>query len=518
MDDRPSHIGFDEFVLDLARGRLLSPEAQEIPLRPKAFDLLTALAMAEGRPMTKAELLDTVWANIHVTEDSLFQAVRDARRAIGDEKGLRLRNVPRRGYVLEADFRRGSPAVRMSQESAAAAARPSIAVLPFQTLGEPGDRRYIADGMAEEITAALSRFGWLFVVATMSAAVAQVEARSAAEIGERLSVRYLLDGGVTFDADRLIVRCRLMEAASGRHIWQGRVESAGDDLIALYDSTTSAVAAALEPRILRAEIERAMRKGTTNLDALDCYLRALPGYYSRTPAGNAEAIASLEAALRHDAHFHLARALLSRCIATTLWLGVERDPSETIARALALAREALAGDSGDPLILALSGHLMGLFANEHDQAEILLTQALRLNSNSAEIWRLGAWVATFGGESDLAIDRLACCEKLDPISPLMADAQACRAAAMFFARRFDEAVAAARRSIAIAPQATTPRRFLTVALYHRGDFDDARDELNALMQRQPNSSLSRSRATNRYRHQWMTDMMIAGLGASGMPG
>src|SRR5262245_59877912 len=80
-------IGFDGFVIEPERGRLISRDGDEIPLRPKAFELLIALTASEGRPLDKAELLDRIWGDVHVTEDSLFQAVKDARRALDDAKG-----------------------------------------------------------------------------------------------------------------------------------------------------------------------------------------------------------------------------------------------------------------------------------------------------------------------------------------------------------------------------------------------------------------------------------------------
>ena len=90
------------------RGRLLGRDGDEIALRPKALELLIALTASEGRPLDKAELLDRIWGNVHVTEDSLFQAVKDARRALDDREGRLLRYLPRRGYMLDCALYHGS--------------------------------------------------------------------------------------------------------------------------------------------------------------------------------------------------------------------------------------------------------------------------------------------------------------------------------------------------------------------------------------------------------------------------
>src|SRR3954454_7604316 len=97
---------FAGFALDLGRGQLRDADGTEIPLRPKSFDLLRVLTENAGRTLGKDILLDAVWPQVHVTEDSLVQCVRDIRRALRDEGGGILRTVARRGYLLDAEVRR----------------------------------------------------------------------------------------------------------------------------------------------------------------------------------------------------------------------------------------------------------------------------------------------------------------------------------------------------------------------------------------------------------------------------
>lgn len=511
----PAAIGFDGFVLEPARGRLLGRDGGEIAIRPKAFELLAALAAAKSAPLAKAELLDRVWGRINVTEDSLFQAVRDARRALDDAQGRLLRHIPRRGYLLDCSFSPDGAAA--PQPLTLTDNRPSLAVLPFRLIGATA-RAYLATGLVEEISIALSRFRWLTVIASTSAA------RSTGEAGEddvafaaAQGIRYVVDGSFMDEGEQLIIRCRLLDAQSKRQIWQESFRCEGSNFVDLYESMTAAIAAALEPRLLRAEIERVLRKGTADLDAFDCYLRALPGYYSRTPNGNAEAIALLERALARDPHFALARALLARCVATTIWLGVEPDHAAGRNRALELAREALASDRSDPQILALCGHLLSVIGGEHAEGSALLDLSLRLNPNGAEAWRLGAWVAVWNCEPVKALERIAEAERLDQLSPLQADLQAVHAAALFYSERFDEAVAVARRSLANVPEATTPRRYLVAALVRLGDTTAARRELAELIRLQPNSSLRRTAAMHPLRDPEMLDRYLNALLRAGMP-
>jgi adenylate cyclase len=515
-----SAVGFDGFVLEPARGRLLGRDGHEIALRPKAFELLVALAAAAGRPLDKAELLDRVWGKVNVTEDSLFQAVKDARRALGDKEGRLLRYVARRGYVLDCALTSGRGA-QPAPEPALPADRPSVAVLPFRTLGADAPA-YLAAGLIEEISIALSRFRWLSVLANASASViggqgGDADAADSLAAARKLGMRYLVDGSLAMAERDVVVRCRLVEAASGRQVWQERFVGESSNVLRLYEGITSAIAAAIEPRLLRAEVERVLRRGTADLDAFDSYLRALPGYYSRTPGGNGEAIRLLEAAIARDPHFALATALLARCVATSVWLGAEPDFAGGARRALALARTALNIDRTDPQVLALCGHLLVLVGGEHAEGSALVDLSLQINPNSAEAWRLGGWVAAWNGETELALRRLSEAERLDPLSPLQADVHSARSAALLVGRRYREAVEAARRSIATTPEATAPRRFLAAALWHAGEHEEARVECAAMLARQPDFVLRWSLSLNTMRHPWMTALLIDGLRGAGVP-
>lgn len=513
-------IGFDGFVIEPARGRLLGREGDEIPLRPKALELLIALTASEGRPLDKAELLDRVWGDVHVTEDSLFQAVKDVRRALDDRKGRLLRYLPRRGYLLDCALTI-APLAAPVAEPVLRADRPSVAVLPFRALGERTSA-YVAAGLVEEISIALSRFRWLFVLANASSVAiaarrAGPDTADSSAAARHFGIGYLVEGSLDQTEAGIVVRCRLIETATDRQVWQERFTSEADGILRLYEMITSSIAAAIEPRLLRTEVERVLRRGTADFGAFDYYLRALPGYYSRTPSGNGEAVALLEAALARDPHFALATALLGRCVATSVWLGSEPDYAAGAARALALARAALNIDRSDPQVLALSGHLLAVVGGEHAEGGTLLDLSLQINPNSAEAWRLGGWVSAWNGDTERALQRLAEAERLDPLSPLQSDVHSARSLALLVGRRFREAVEAARRSIATTPEATAPRRFLVAALWHAGEHDEARLECASLMQRQPNSSLTRSRTLQSLRHPWMLDLLIVGLRAGGMP-
>jgi DNA-binding winged helix-turn-helix (wHTH) protein/TolB-like protein len=97
-------LGFGPFTLDLGRAELLR-DGQALPLRPKAFDLLTALAQRPGQVLSKEELVAAVWPGVVVTDDSLTQCVYELRGALGEDGAALLRTVHRRGYRFDAEVR-----------------------------------------------------------------------------------------------------------------------------------------------------------------------------------------------------------------------------------------------------------------------------------------------------------------------------------------------------------------------------------------------------------------------------
>lgn len=96
-------LRFAGFELDQPRAELRGPTGEPIKLRPKTFSILSLLATHPGRLVSKQELMDAVWPNVHVGDDSLFQCIRELRTALGDEQRQLVKLVSGRGYLLTAE-------------------------------------------------------------------------------------------------------------------------------------------------------------------------------------------------------------------------------------------------------------------------------------------------------------------------------------------------------------------------------------------------------------------------------
>ena len=175
-------------IVDLAGDELRTADGAHVDLRPRSFAVLRLLAENAGRVVTKDEIMGRIWDDVAVTDDSLTQCIADIRKAIADEDRRVLRTVPRRGYLLAAEQRPAELRSRMPD-------RPSLAVMPFNSLDGPaGDA--LAYGVASEIINELARNKDLRLIARDSSFPLAGQHLTAPELGERLSVRYLIEGTV----------------------------------------------------------------------------------------------------------------------------------------------------------------------------------------------------------------------------------------------------------------------------------------------------------------------------------
>jgi TolB-like protein len=168
--------------------------------------------------------------------------------------------------------------------------KPSLAVLPFQNLTGDAAEEYFVGGMVEEVTTAIARLPWLFVIARNSAFTCKGRAVDVKRVAQELGERYVLEGSVRKPKTGC-ASPQLIDTTTGAHIWADRFDAALDDIFELQDPVASSVAGAIEPKLRQSEIERASRKPTANPTAYDLYLRALAQSDRYTDQRFAEAVA-----------------------------------------------------------------------------------------------------------------------------------------------------------------------------------------------------------------------------------
>src|SRR5208282_3547726 len=341
----------------------------------------------------------------------------DFEAADAGEHALKNIRQPVHVYRVVMDSARRHAERAPAQQALTLPDQPSIAVLPFQNMSGDPEQEYFSDGIVEDIITALSRIKWLFVIARNSSFTYKGRAVDVKQVGRELGVRYLLEGSVRKATNRIRINAQLIDATTGAHIWADRYEGAPEDVFSLQDRVTTSVVAVIEPNLSRAEIERARRKPTEKLDAYDLYLRALPEFLSFTPGGYTEGRRLLLKALDIDPKFSLAMALLSFSAAIAQAQGVVALSQDDLQESLKRARAALDADPHHPLVLAYSAYILSLVGHEHERALTLLERSLTLNPNSAFAWRMSAWVHSFSGDYEKAIERFERARRLSPVDP-----------------------------------------------------------------------------------------------------
>ena len=191
--------------------------------------------------------------------------------------------------------------VAVASKAPAEAARISIVVLPFTNLSNDPAQDYFADGVTENLTTELSRLHNSFVIARNTAFTFKGKNVDAKAIGKELGVRYVLEGSVQRDANRVRVNAQLIDAESGAHVWADRFEDDVVDLFKLQDEVVARLARALQVELVNAEAQRSLHDRPQNPDAIDLTMRgsALLNQ-SFTKANRQEALNLFEQAMALD--------------------------------------------------------------------------------------------------------------------------------------------------------------------------------------------------------------------------
>ena len=393
-----------------------------------------------------------------------------------------IKNIARPVRVFRVGTRRAAP----SSEPAAALPlpdKPSVAVLPFTNMSADPEQEFFADGIAEDVITALSRYPSLFVIARNSSFTYKGRAIDVKQIGRELGVRYVLEGSLRKAGDRIRVTAQLVEAEAGRHVWAERFDRELADIFALQDEITEAVAIAIAPAIAEAEQQRALRKPPTSLDAWAAYQRGLWHFNNVTPEDTALAKKFFQQAIDLDQTFAGGYKGLSAV------LGNEpdyegRDLPETARSAEALARRAVALDGTDAEARSsLATALRRLGDYEGGLAEA--TRALAINPNLAGGHAArGACLISLGQlrEAIAALERSI---RLDPLRAAIRLNQI--ALAQYCSGEYEAAIATANRAIRSYPRFPNPYRWLAAALGQAGRSQEAREVLEKAIEIAPAS-------------------------------
>jgi adenylate cyclase len=431
-----------------------------------------------------------------------------------DRGEQQLKNIskPVRAYAVRA----GAHSALTERISAAPPLpdKPSIALLPFENMSGDPEQEYFADGMVEEITTALSRFKWLFVIARNSSFTFKGQAVDVKEVGRRLGVRYVLEGSVRKASGKVRIAGQLIDAVTGAHIWADRFERDLTDVFALQDEVTVAVVSAIQPKLLQTEIAMATRRRPENPTAYDLFLRAMQQFYLTSHEGLAEAIRLAHRALELDPRFGLVAALAGVCHMRNVVWGYAIDPQFDHKEAVRLLRLALSVDDGDPDTLALASLISAYMVGDCERAIEMADRAVALNPNSFLVWSSRGHVYRIAGLPEEALRAFERAIRMSPVDPLLHITFAGIGLAFVELGRFDEAIVAGKKGLRQNPSISPAYRCLASAFAHLGRDAEAREAAARMVEVDPGFTISALVARGGYSN---AKLLIEGLRKAGLP-
>jgi TolB-like protein/class 3 adenylate cyclase len=450
--------------------------------------------------------------------DDAYRQVRGKTSLAFDDLGERsLKNIDRpvRLYaVRSAAF--STEATTKADKFLPLPDKPSIAVLPFQNMSGDPEQEYFADGMVEEITTALSRFKWLFVIARNSSFIYKGKAIDIKQVERELGVRYVLEGSVRKSGSRVRITGQLIEAGTGGHLWADKFDGELKEVFELQDRITASVVSVIAPKIQQSEIERARSKPTDHLDSYDFFLKGIAAYADRSKWGTAEPHDLFRRACQLDPNYAAAQAMLAFTGVTKQTArGVPLSAKER-AQAIQNAERAIKLASEDPFVLSKAAHVFFYLGQEFDRAEAMIEEAVSLNRNEAAAWGIRGWISLGCLQPARAIESFKRRLELSPLDPGRAAIWNGISLAHFMLAEYDEGRAVAAKALELSVDAHTLGALILNDV-GAGRIDEARTTAGRLLQVRPDFRASYARQIFPARTVEWGNQMVAIFREAGVP-
>jgi adenylate cyclase len=290
----------------------------------------------------------------------------------------------------------------------------SIVVLPFANLSGDPSQDYFADGVTENLTTELSRIKGSFVIARNTAFTYKGKSVDAKEIGKQLAVRYVLEGSVQREQNRVRVNAQLIDAESGAHLWAERFEEDVTDLFKLQDQVVTRLTSAVGQQLVVAEAEKAAR--SKDPDAIDLTMRGRALMQSMsllaTKEQNDDAIALFEKALKLDPNESDALAGLALAYARSK-LRRWNPETDNTAKILELSNRAIELDPTNVTAYLAKAFYFG-FAQDWNEVIRTANAGLAIDPNSAALFAARGTAEGLVGRYDERVADLETSRKLSP--------------------------------------------------------------------------------------------------------
>lgn len=359
--------------------------------------------------------------------------------------------------------------------------KPMIAVVPFTLTGDAAASAYFADGVTQDLIAALGRFSALTVMSWNAVAPFKSKQASPDEISRALSVRYQVEGTVRRTSDRIRVSSQLV-GSNGQVLWSGQFEGQSVDIFAMQDKLISEIVNALAIRVTEAELRRAANKPPETLETYDLVLKARPALQRPTRGGIVEARSLLRRAIDKEPAYAPAHSALAEAYHIDISWGWAEVPALTAKRAEEHAARALQlndSELGARVVLG-RGHLL---YDRHEQALAELDRAVEINPSDPTTLAARGNILMWLGRSAAAIEALEHAQWVDP--HLNAIDRFSLVLAYYLSRRFEDAAGQAARALRDTASSPFSLAVMAAANAQLGRWDEVASAVSALRRQDP---------------------------------
>ena len=400
---------------------------------------------------------------------------------------LRHRNEPVR--VLSLRFA-DAPAASVGEMESGFEARPSIAVLPFRKLADPGDM-YFADGIVDNIIHALSALKELFVIArgsTLGYGGAEIDARA---IGRELGVRYILYGSAQRAGGRLRIATELIDTEAGEVVDAKQYRGDIGDLFDFQDRIAEEVVKAIAPRVRERELRRGLRKRPQAMTAYDLVLQALEPLYQLDYATFSRARGLLQRAMTIDPSYAPAFAYAAYWHIFRVGQEWSMDLAADIQEASRLSARAIACDENDATARSIYGYVQSYLKKDFIESAQSMDLAIHISPNCALAWIFSGATMCFLGDGPSAVARSSTALRLSPLDAHVFFAEHILAQAHYINGDLQESLRLARQADKRNPLLTSNLRTLIASLAAVGQLEEAHAVAKRHYQIAPSFTVSR---------------------------
>ena len=344
----------------------------------------------------------------------------------------------------------------------------SIAVLPFEPLGQDMDDELLGLGMADAVIGRMSNLKQLVVLPTSAVSKYKRAASDPLVAGRALKVDAILSGTIQRSGDKVRVSVQLVHVASGRTIWSEKFDQTFTDIFGIQDSISDSVVRSLALNLTSDEQKQLGKHYTTNVAAYDSYLMGFYFWNKRSKDGLEKAIDYFQRAVEQDPNYALAYAMMADCYYLQLYYGYDSAP-DRIGNAKAAAERALLLDAS-VAEAHVAAAMVKCYQKDGQAGMESFRHALALNPNLAIAHQRYAWVLSVFGHLNDAVREMKRAQELDPLSPANNTALGIILA---FARQFRGSLEYCYKAAELAPNEALIQENLAFAYALNGMYQQA---------------------------------------------